>query len=231
MKIVSNWIDAPKVRKEIYEFNQAVKQVYTHYAYLENGIAVPMTMNCIKSRPLMEKSFFTRTAECFTFMKNSVVDVEELNKALKEKCYLYGFNDKTKDNMLSNADISITHTLGRALTQNQIDDIENCPGLVQYKMCSTMTPILKYKLMIDDIAHINNYEAIDLMLGEYKGVEVSLTAVKELFPMSKKVLDIFVYVYEMENLPENTFGIMISSFGKTWTFYSCHTILVDNGRE
>ena len=233
MKNVSTWIDNAKVRKEIYDFNQAVKQVYSHYIYTEDGMAIPMMMKCIKSRPLMDKSFFTRTGECFPFIKNAAVDVELLNRALKEKCYVHSYEEESRANVLSQASVEedkASYKVSYQLLPNQLEDIPNHPGLEMFTRYSQMTPIIRYKLSLENIARLINYEAIDILLGMHEGTEITLTMAKELVPMIKRTEDISILVYDQDELPPSTYGIMIVSVGPSWTFYSIHVILIDNGQ-
>jgi hypothetical protein len=75
-----------------------------------------------------------------------------------------------------------------------------------------------------------NYEAIDILLGMHEGTEITLTMAKELVPMIKRTEDISILVYDQDELPPSTYGIMIVSVGPSWTFYSIHVILIDNGQ-
>ena len=101
-KVIDTWLTNSKMRNKIYDFNQAVKKVYELYR-ITNGIAMPATHEMLKSGLLFAKSLFTiEIPEGYDFLKDVVINPDNLNLAMKNKCTVY----ERKDNrhILKNPD-------------------------------------------------------------------------------------------------------------------------------
>jgi hypothetical protein len=227
-KIITNDLTNSKVRKELYDFNQAIKSVYNGYRIMDN-IATPMSMAAIKSRPLFDKSFFVHKPyeEPFTFFDKSIVYPEELNKALKDKCTEYDFDDMYhhligKDKKGDTLD----YIVSIPMTDFQIEDSANYGGLNTFReLYHSDKCIAEYIISGKDSEELLDYEVIDRVIGQYKGEDIRLIASKELFPMIKRVDEIVIFVYRNKSLPKGVYEIIVKSTAEAWTFYSIHHIL------
>ena len=219
-KDTSEWIDNSKVRKELYDFNQAVKSVYTQFRY-SGGITVPLTMSSISTRPLFDKSFFVRRGTHFSFLENCAVDVIELNNALKDKATKY--ERKNGINFLSGKN---RYEIGREMSDSQIQDISNNPGLKEFKFIHDIEPINVYHLTEEDIENITEYRVTDRVIARCGDDDVNMIMAKEIFPMVKKTNSISITTYYIEGLPKGVYEILICSDAPTWKFLSMHKILI-----
>ena len=220
-KIKSNWIDNPAYRKELYNFNQAVKSIFTMYRYLD-GIVLPMTLDNVKTTPLFDRSFFIRNnATHWDFMNNSIVNPEELNKALKEKCYIHKVINDT--HILT--DDTNDHEVGRSLDKFAIEDSKHHPGLKRFHLLKEIEPLGSYKLNDYDCDKLVNYDLIDRIIAIDNDHKVRATLSKQIFPMIKKS-DITILTYpKIEGIDELIYEMVIVSKTEPWSFYSIHHIL------
>ena len=219
----STWIDSAKVRKDIYDFNQAVKAVYTAYRW-HDGMVIPMSMDCIKSSPLFINSMFIhgRYEHPFPFLEDSVIDPEGLNKALKAKCTDYSIRDNV--HYLSAVDKEgklVEESTGTTMTEFQISDMAHYPGIVKMYELSKESPVAEYNLTEDDIATLNDGQVFEKQIDN----NINLIVYKELFPVIKKVDSINISLFDKKDLPKNVYCMRIKSNASTWTFYSMHHIL------
>lgn len=222
-KNTSEWIDNPKVRKELYDFNQAIKSVYTQFRYC-GGIVVPLTMDSISTRPLFNESFFIRHGKHFDFLENSAVDVDELNNALKDKATNY--EEKNGINYLCGKN---RFEIGRKMSESQILDIKNYRGLKAFEFYYDIEPLGFYKLTEQDFEDIIEYRVTDKVIAhsyDEKPIDINMIMAKEIFPMVKRTNDISITTYYIEGLPKGVYVILICSKAETWEFYSFHKILI-----
>jgi hypothetical protein len=218
----SNWLDNSKIRNELSAFNMAVKNVYTHFRS-DEGLIIPLTMDCIRVRPVFDKSFFMRTGGThFEFLDKTGVDCEELNIALKTKAYDY----KKKDDKHYLCKDDSEHMISVDMKPNQLEDMKHYKGLLEYRELVKNTPVGSYELTLEDIGLLSLYHVVTRDIAEYKGIKVHLIMTKELFPMLKRVNSIIIDTYKTEGLPENIYAILIRSDAKTWSFNSIHKIIV-----
>ena len=215
--VESNWIDNPKIRKELYDFNQAVKQVYELYRY-SDGIVTPITLNAVKNKQLFTNSVFFRTASHFDFINNCAVNPVELNNALKDKCYNMNFNEDTWKFSLGKYQVSVL------MHPDQISDMRKFPGLVSFTNFMDNDIVAMYSLTDEDINRLLNYDVMTLTVGSYKGRDIKLIVTKELFPVIKKVHTITMTFYPNKEL-EDVFNFTVKSCADTWSFSSQHHMI------
>ena len=226
-KVASNWIDSAKVRKEMYDFNQAIRNVFIGYRYID-GMVIPIAMAAIKNRNIFARSLFfhTKYPEPFPFLEDSIVYPEPLAKALKDKCTEYQLRDgvhclsgKSKDGK------ELNYQIGTPMTENQKEDSSNYTGLVNFYKLHETESLGSYTLTDDDMKLILDYKVLEVDIAEYNGKPVHFIASKELFPVIKKVDNITINVYKNDRTPNDIFEILIASNAPTWTFYSMHYLL------
>ena len=218
----STWLDNIKIRTEIYNFNMAVKNVYSNFRS-DKGIIIPLTMDCVKSRPLFDKSFFIRNGGAnFDFMNSTGVDCEELNIALKTKAFEY--SKKGKEHYLSKEDSK--HLISVDMSDEQIDEMTKYEGLLEFESLKEIKPIGSYTINLEDIGLLSLYHVITRDIAKDGNVKVPLIMTKELFPMLKRVDSIVIETYKLPDLPKSIYQILIRSEAKSWVFYSLHKIIV-----
>lgn len=224
MKVVSDYIDNTKVRLELYNFNQAVKQVFSYYRCLENGIVVPTETSVIRNMPLMSKSFFIRNAKIFDFMKNAAISTVNLNLALKTKCYTYEFREPNRNMLIGPDDKEVEVSI--QMTQSQIDDVENHKGLKYFRDFADKEPLAMYELSLDDISELADNAILTRIIGDVGEDRIHIIMTRDLIPMVKRCHPITIRVYAEEGLPPHIYPIMIVSESQTWTFYTIQHIVV-----
>ena len=161
-KVASNWIDSAKVRKEMYDFNQAIRNVFIGYRYID-GMVIPIAMAAIKNRNIFARSLFfhTKYPEPFPFLEDSIVYPEPLAKALKDKCTEYQLRDgvhclsgKSKDGK------ELNYQIGTPMTENQKEDSSNYTGLVNFYKLHETESLGSYTLTDEDIKLILDYKVL-----------------------------------------------------------------------
>ena len=218
----SNWLDNTKVRTELYNFVQAIKSVYSHFRY-DDGITIPLTMECIKSRPLFDNSFFIRTGGThFDMLQKAAVDADELNVAIKTKAFEY----KKIGNKHLLCKEGTEHVISVDMNEDQLDDMKNYKALLEYRSLRDIEPIGSYTLDLEDIGLLSLYHVVTRDIAKDGNKVIPLIMTKELFPMLKRAEAIIIDVYKTDDLPNNIYEIVIRSQTKTWTFNSIHKIIV-----
>lgn len=223
VKVQSDWIDNTKLRKSIYNFNQAVKSVYEAYR-LVDGLAVPLMMDAIKAPTLFKKSLFIWQGKRWDFINNGAVDPEELNKALNNKGY--EFKTDGKQRILISEKDGTKYNVSIELTPEQVNDIANYPGMEEIHALKNEEPVFHFD--------IDELEAIDIIDGKSIEKEIETTEdnivkfilLKELFPMIKRASRIDIFGYKTDD--PNIYKVLIVSKSKEdsdWEFDSVHYIL------
>lgn len=227
-KVVSTWIDNSKLRKEIYDFNQAAKSVFYGYKYID-GIAIPIDINAIRNPTLFSNAFFVRPDETqWEFINNCAVDPESLNTALKTKSYTHEYLNGVHYLHREGEDKKAWCRVGNRLTDDDlIESLANHKGLKNFKTLDSTDPVGTYKLSSEMREKIIGYQMFDDIIANDGGINVNLLIGKEIFPMIKRTEDISITTYRHETkCAEGIYTILIRSVLPTWTFYSIHAILI-----
>ena len=219
-KVQSDWLDNSKLRKPLYEFNQAIKQVYTEYRFLDS-LVIPLFMNSIKNKTLFKKSLFHWRGKKWDFLNNCAVDPEGLNKALKNKGYLYR-EDGTEKYLKSLKD-GEEYFISTELSEKQIEDSGSYIGMTELRRIRENEAIGGYILSPKDIKALIEYQSIERIIANDDGIDVKMIMLKEVFPMIKKADTINITVYKTEL--ENVYDIVIESITENWSFVSAHSIV------
>ena len=222
----SSWLEVPKVRKKVQDFNRMIGQVYTEYRCID-GLIIPLVMDNIKSRPLFDNSFFTSVDEsCIEppFINKCVVDSDNFNKALQPKVKCYTFEDRKDGNYLVNKNDE-EFKIGLKLRDEDIQDSFNYTALKTFKQLEYLDPINIYNLTEGDMNEIASYNVINRLIGSYRGRDVNLIMLKELFPLVKKAESISISSYKNTDLPDNIFTLSIISTTPVCVFTSIHHIV------
>lgn len=222
----SNWLEVPKIRKKIQDFNRMIGQVYTEYRCID-GLIIPLVMDNIKSRPLFDNSFFTSSDEnCIEspFINKCVVDSDSFNKALQPKVKAYTFEDREDGHYLVNKNED-EFKIGVKLKDEDIQDSFNYIALKKFKQLDDLEPIDVYNLTEEDMNQIKSYNVINRTIGSYEGKDVNLIMLKELFPLVKKAESISISSYKNTSLPDSIFTLSIISTTQVCVFTSIHHIV------
>jgi hypothetical protein len=219
MKVVSDWIDNTKLRKPLYDFNQAVKLVYTDYRFID-GLVIPLWMKTIKTPVLFKKSMFYWHGTKWKFIENGAVDAEALNKALKNKGY--DFREEGDKRILKSQKDGEEYVVSIKLTQAQIEDSGYYPGLSEVNSALKEEHIGVYELTEEDIANLLDYQSVDKIIANDDGIDVKLIMLKENFPMLKKADKIAIFVNKTKL--DGVYRIVIKSSTDNWSFMSVHDI-------
>jgi hypothetical protein len=222
MKEINNWISNAKVRKRLYDFNQAVKTVYKAYSFV-NGLAVPIMMDAIKNPNLFSKSIFIWFGDRWPFMERGAVDPEELNKALNNKGFKVSPDNHRE--LISEKD-GTKYKVSINLTEQQIDDIAHYSGVKELHTIEQEDPVFLHVLSEEDIARIIAHESVETSIKSNDGNIVKFIMLKENFPLIKKASFISITGYQTKD-PE-IYKILITSKSKdigSWEFDSIHYIL------
>jgi hypothetical protein len=221
MKQIDNWITNAKVRKRLYNFNQAVKSVYEAYRFVD-GLAVPLTIDSVKNQQLFSKSVFIWFGERWSFMERGAIDPDELNKALNNKGYTV--DPDNYRTLISDKD-GTKYQVSLDLSDEQVEDIAHYSGLKELHKIKNEEPCFQYVLSENDMERIIAYESVETTIESDDG-EVKFIMLKENFPLIKKVETISVTGYRTEN--PDIYKILISSKSKdpgSWEFDSVHYLL------
>jgi hypothetical protein len=219
-KVQSDWLDNSKLRKPLYEFNQAVKLVYTEYRFID-GLVIPLCMKSIKNPTLFKKSIFHWRGKIWEFLNNCAIDPEGLNKALKNKGYIHRV-DETEHYLRSTKDDE-EYFISTELSDVQIEDSGSYIGMTELIRVRANECIGSYVLSDKDVKMLLEYQSLERVVALDGDVEVKMIMLKEIFPMLKKASDITVSVYQTSM--DNVYDIVIESVSEYWTFTSIHSIV------
>lgn len=217
----SDWLDNSKLRKPLYEFNQAIKQVYTDYRYI-NKMVIPLCMDSIKNQTLFKRSLFYWSGKEWDFLTDCAVDPESLNKALNTKGYDYHKEDG--NHYLTSQKTGDEYLVSTDLTKEQINDSGSYLGITALKNIHDSRKLINtYVLTQEDIEELLKYKSLERVIAVDNDVEVKMIMLKEIFPMIKKTNNIKIDVYGM--VLEHVNDIVIHSCSENWVFTSAHCLI------
>lgn len=210
-------------RDMILDLNTILKNMYKYYISSDK-IMVPSDMDSILTPTVFNRSVVvTELGEQYDFLKNTIVDPEFLNKALRNKYYDLILENNTY--YLADA-MGDKYLISKQITAKNIQDMSFYKGLSDLNEMDVKEYPIQYTMDSELKESLLNYDVPIVTLGNYEGIDVNMIMTIKLFPAIKKADNISFLVKPYSLDKDNIFDVCIISKADAWTLYTMHRIIV-----